>query len=116
MARGILVYTVVAGVAGAAAADLGFMAGILAGGVFTYLNLVWLSSIVKGFLTGVADPKRFAAGLVLKTLGAYSAVGLLVYLELVQAMPFIIGLSSLVVSVFIVGLRWHRTLGSNRIR
>ncbi len=112
----MLAYTLVLGLGTSVLFDFKFCFGILTGGVFTYLNFSWLCTIVKRVLTGERSGFGFASSMVVKTLFAYGTVGVLIYFEIVQAIPFIIGLSSLIVSVFVVGLRWHFILGHNRIR
>ncbi|MFO8056374.1 MAG: ATP synthase subunit I [bacterium] len=116
MAYGVLAYTVVLGAGSSVLFDPRFCFGVLVGGIFTYLNFSWLCTIVKKVLTGESGGLAFAASMVIKTLFAYGTVGVLIYFELVEAIPFIVGLTSLVVSVFVVGLRWHYILSQNRIR
>lgn len=83
------------------------MAGILAGGLLAYLNLSWFSAIVRKILIDQGRQKSLGLMLALKSIVAYGAVGALVYFKLVDPLAFIIGLTSLVLSVVIVGLRWR---------
>jgi hypothetical protein len=116
MSYAVLAFTLVLGSGSSVVVDLKFSFGILVGGIFTYLNFSWLCTIVKKVLTGESSGIVFASSMVIKTLFAYGTVGVLIYFKLVEAVPFIIGLSGLITSVFVVGLRWHYILGHNRIR
>lgn len=95
------------GAAGLIFAGAAFMAGILTGGLFAYLNLSWFSVIVRKILIGHRRRKSLGLLLVLKSIAAYSAVGALIYFKLVNPLAFIIGLTSLVLSMLIVGLQWR---------
>jgi len=115
IASGIAIYTVAVGLLGLILFGSRSMGSVLVGGTLTYFNYLWLSSLVRGFLTGEANPRFFAIKLAAKGLSLFVAVGVLVALKLVDALPFIVGLSSLFVSVFISGVRWQIDSGRNRV-
>jgi len=100
--RGIAIYTVVVGLIGALA-GLSFMGGIMVGGALTYFNFIWLAAIVRGMITGESSAEGFAVKTAAKVLLIYGAVGALIGLGLVEAIPFLIGITSLVAGVIFAG-------------
>jgi hypothetical protein len=113
VASGIVIYTVAAAVLAAAAAfavgggraGLQYLGGVSAGGLLIYINLIWLARLVRGLLTGPINKGRFALGLGLKVALLYGAASALIALRIVEAVPFLIGLSGLFVSVLAAGIR-----------
>jgi len=120
VASGIAVYTVAAGVVAAVAASavdgawtgLQYLGGVFAGGLLIYCNLIWLTRIVREVLTGPVNKQRFALGLALKVIMLYGLVTFLIAFRIVEAVPFLIGLSGLFVSMLVAGLR--NLTGSNK--
>lgn len=114
IARGIAIFTVAAGLIGFTLYGARCMGSVLVGGALTYFNFVWLSALVKELLTGQGESRFFGIKLAAKGISLFMAVGVLVALKLVDALPFIVGLSSLFASVLFAGLRLTIKAGKDR--
>jgi hypothetical protein len=86
----------------------GLAAGILAGALVSWLNLLWLAAIVRGLLVGPRRPRGFGVSLALKELALLLVVGALVGFRVVDPIGFLAGLSGLFLSVTIVALGRRR--------
>ena len=105
MAAGILIYTAAASLIGGLGFGLKAAAGVAAGGALIFFNLLWLSSLVRELLVGKTSSLWFGIKVAGKTLLLFGAVGALIGFKLVDPLAFLVGLTSLVVSVMAVGIR-----------
>ncbi len=108
IARGIAIYTVLAGAAGLLL-GIEFMGGVLVGGALAYFNFVWFAGIIRGVITGESSASGFALKTVAKVLLLYGAVGVIVGLGLVNVIAFLVGISGLIVGVAAAGFSSSRS-------
>lgn len=103
--------TLAAGLVGGIILGLSFGGGILAGGVISYFNFIWIAAIVRGLIEETSDPRAFGLRLAGKELFMFGVVGALVALKLVDPIGLVIGVSSLLPGVVAAAARWRPSEG-----